>query len=477
MQTTLEDTERHTVRMTVEVPPDEYAKDLDRAYRKIAGQVRIPGFRQGKAPRQVIDAMVGREVVLEEFVHDTVPEYYAKAVNEHELIPIADPEIDIDDVDTAKPLRFTVTVEVRPKVELSPEDYEGLRIEAPATEPTDTEIDEYVDRLRERFAELDTVSRPARTGDHVLADVRAYVHDREVPEATRMGYLAEVGDENLIPELNKELEGARAGDILKFNAPVNRGGLDAAASEEAGASEPEEVSFQVLVKEVKTKRLPALDDEFATTASEFDTLAELRDDIRTKIREVKEVESAAAVRERALAALVANVNVDLPERLIDDETDHHLSTMQRRAERMGITMDALMQAQGIDELRLRADAREHATRDLVADLALEAVARNEKLEATPDEMDREIQALARAAKQDPKAVRRTLERSGRMIAVAGDIIRSKALDLIVERANIITDEPATSGDQPEAAADETTSETTNDATIEAAGDEGTESEQ
>ena len=469
MQTTLEDTERHTVRMTVEVPPDEYAKDLDRAYRKIAGQVRIPGFRQGKAPRQVIDAMVGREVVLEEFVHDTVPEYYAKAVNEHELIPIADPEFDIDDVDTAKPLRFTVTVEVRPRVELEPANYEGLTVEAPATEPTDAEIDEYVDRLRERFAELDTVSRPARTGDHVLADVRAYVHDREVPEATRMGYLAEVGDENLIPELNKELEGARAGDILKFNAPVNRGGLDAAASEEGAASEPEEVSFQVLVKEVKTKRLPALDDEFATTASEFDTLAELRDDIRTKIREVKEVESTAAVRERALAALVANVTVDLPERLIDDETDHHLTTMQRRAERMGITLDALMQAQGIDELRLRADAREHATRDLVADLALEAVARNEKLEATPEEMDREIQALARAAKQDPKAVRRTLERSGRMIAVAGDIIRSKALDLIVERTNIITiDEPAATEDHP-APADE--------ATTEATSEEGTESDQ
>ncbi len=466
MQTTLEDSERHTVRMTVEVPPDEYAKDLDRAYRKIAGQVRIPGFRQGKAPRQVIDAMVGREVVLEEFVHDTVPEYYAKAVNEHELVPIAEPEIDIDDVDTAKPLRFTVTVEVRPRVELGPEDYEGLRVEAPSTEPTAEEITEYLDRLRERFAELDTVSRPARNGDHVLADVRAYVHDREIPEATRMGYLAEVGDENLIPELNKELEGARAGDILKFNAPVNRGGLDAGASDEPDASEPEEVSFQVLVKEVKTKRLPALDDEFATTASEFDTLAELREDIRTKIREVKEVESTAAVRERALAALVANVTVDLPERLLDDETEHHLTTMQRRAERMGVTLDALMQAQGIDELRLRADAREHATRDLVADLALEAVARNEDLEATPEEIDREIGALARAAKQDPKAVRRTLERSGRMLAVAGDIIRSKALDLVVERADIITDRSAPAGDTKN-----------DDVPEESPPDEGTESEQ
>jgi trigger factor len=298
------------------------------------------------------------------------------------------------------------------------------------------------------------------------------VHDREIPEATRMGYLAEVGDENLIPELNKELEGARAGDILKFNAPVNRGGVERSEGDGDDDTASDEVSFQVLVKEVKSKRLPALDDEFATTASEFDTLGELRDDIRAKIREVKEVESNAAVRDRALAALVANIHVDLPERLLDEETEHHLTTMQRRAERLGISMEALMEAQGIDELRLRADAREHATRDLVADLALEAVARSEKIEATPEEMDREIAGLARAAKQDPKAVRRTLERSGRMIAVAGDIIRSKALDLIVERANIINDEH--DGAPPSARVE---AEPVEAEPVEAEHDEGTENEQ
>ena len=199
MQTTLEDTEKHTVRMTVEVAPDEFAKELDRAYRKVAGQVRIPGFRKGKAPRQIIDAMVGKDVVLEEFVHDTVPEYYAKAVNEHELVPIAEPEIDVDDVKETEPLRFTVTVEVRPRVELEPADYEGLRVEVPATEPTEAEVDEYVDRLRERFAELETVGRPARSGDYVVADVRGHVHDEEIPEATQIGYLAEVGDPKLLP--------------------------------------------------------------------------------------------------------------------------------------------------------------------------------------------------------------------------------------------------------------------------------------
>ena len=140
MQTTLEETDRHVVRLSVEVPPEEFARDLDRAYRKVAGQVRVPGFRKGKVPKQVIDARVGREVVLEEFVHDSVPVYYLRAIREHELAPIAEPEIDIDDVDSAKPLRFTATVEVRPRLQLEKEDYTGIHIDAPSEEAVHTRL-------------------------------------------------------------------------------------------------------------------------------------------------------------------------------------------------------------------------------------------------------------------------------------------------------------------------------------------------
>src|SRR2546427_5340054 len=179
MQTTVEEQARHTIRLVVEVPPEEFARDLDRAYRKVAGQVRIPGFRKGKAPRQVIDAMGGKDVVLEEFVHDSVPAYYVKAIDEHELVPIAEPEIDVDDVHEGQPFRFTATVEVRPRVDLDPAMYRGLRVEAPSAEPSAADVEEYVEHLRERFAELEPVPRPARTGDYVLADVRGHVHDTE----------------------------------------------------------------------------------------------------------------------------------------------------------------------------------------------------------------------------------------------------------------------------------------------------------
>lgn len=449
MQTTIEDAEKHSVRLIVEVPPEEFKKDLDKAYRKVAGQVRIPGFRKGKAPRQVIDAMVGRDAVLEEFVHDSVPVYYVRAVDEHELTPIAEPEIDLDDVEEGKPLRFTATVEVRPRVELDPEQYDGLKVEAPSAEPTDQEIDAYLDHLRERFAELEVVSRPARPGDYVLADVRGHIHDREIPEATRIGYLAEVGSGEFLPELDKELEGARSGDILRFNAtPPARAG-DQAAGEPPG----QEVAFQVLVKEVKAKKLPAADDEFAKTASEFDTLGELRDDIGAKLRELKEAEVRGLVRDLVLRRLLESVEVELPDRMVDRDTERHVQNLNRRAERAGVTVEQALEAQGWDELRFRSDARAHAIRDLTAELALEAVARREGLRVEREDLDGEIATLAGATRKEPKEVRRILERSGEIGSLAGDIIRSKALDLLVERADVTWTGGAAPGSGQEQSAD------------------------
>jgi trigger factor len=272
------------------------------------------------------------------------------------------------------------------------------------------------------------VGRPARPGDYVLADVRATVHGEEVPEATRVGYLAEVGSQELVPELDQELEGKRKGDILKFNATLPESfGPDLAGTE---------VTFTTLVKEVKAKKLPDADDEFAKTASEFDTMDELREDLRSKLRSLKEAESRAAVRDLVLRNLVDTVEVDLPERLVDEETEHRVESARERIERQGGTLEEALAQQGWDELRFRSDARAHATRAIKADLVLEAVARSEALEVTKEDMDREIQALAQATGKDQKEIRRLLERAGQVTSLAGDIIRSKALDLLVESADV-----------------------------------------
>ncbi|MFB3738620.1 MAG: trigger factor [Candidatus Velamenicoccus archaeovorus] len=427
MQTTVEQTDRHKVKLTVEIPADRFGKDLDRTYRKVAQQVRVPGFRKGKVPRRIIDAQLGKDAVLGEFLEDTVPEYYREALRDNELAPIADPDIELEQFEEGKDLVFTATVEVRPRLELEERDYRGLRVERPSTEVTDADVDEMVDRLRERFAELEPVAHPVRSGDYVVIDLRATVHGQEVPEATRPDYLYEVGTGEFTGKLDEELEGKRAGEILKFNAT-----LDERSGERAG----QEVSFQVLVKEVKAKKLPAADDDFAKTASEFDTLDELRQGLREQIAATKERAAQAEIRDRVLQALVDKVDVDLPDTLVDDETEHRVQHARERAERAGMTLEQLLEAQGFDELRFRSDARAHAVRAIRADLALEAVARAEDLEVTAEDLGREIASLAAALGRDPKEVASTLERTGQVVTLAGDIIRSKALDLLVEHAEV-----------------------------------------
>jgi trigger factor len=274
------------------------------------------------------------------------------------------------------------------------------------------------------------------------------VHDREVPEATRVGFLSEVGSEELVPELDKELEGKRTGEIVKFNAVLP----EKVGAEIAGT----EVTFQALVKDVKDKRLPPADDEFAKTASEFDTLDELRSDIRSRLATLKEAENRAVLRDRVLSTLIDAVDVELPERLVDEETDDRVRRAELRAEQAGTTLQDALAAQGWDELRLRSDARAHAVRAIKGDLVLEAVAREEGIEATPEDVEGEIDSLAAASGRDAREVRRILERTGQVRTLAGDIIRTKALDLIIERADVASgDGPASPEPEPHEPGDET----------------------
>jgi trigger factor len=437
MQTTVEETDKHKVKLTIEVPPDEFGKDLDRAYRKVARQVKIPGFRKGKVPRQVIDAQIGRDAVLGEFLEDSVPTYYRDAMRENDLAPIAQPDIDLQQVEEGKPFVFTATVEVRPRLRFEDADYKGIELDRPTSEVTDQDVDAMVDSLRERFAELEPVARPAHADDYVVMDIRASVHGQDVADATRQDYLYEVGSGEFGPKLDAELEGKRAGEILKVNDVL---------PERFGDDAGREVSLQVLVKDVRAKKLPAADDEFAKTASEFDTLRELRAELAKQIAQSKDRAADGIIRDAALGALIERTRVDLPESLVDEETGHRVSHARERAERAGTTLDQLLASQGFDELRFRADARQHAERAIIADLVLEAVARAEDIQVTPEELSREISGLAAALGREPKEVAKTLESSGQIASLAGDIIRSQALDILVEHANIRLKEDAIPSD-------------------------------
>jgi len=430
MQTTLEEVDKHKVKLTVAVPPDEVRPVLDLAYRHIAGRVSVPGFRKGKVPRKIIDAQVGRDTVLQEFLEHALRDFYLGAVREHELAPIADPDFDVLDVGDIEGtgFRFTATVEVRPRLSFEEADYKGIRIDRPSSDVTEADVDEQLERLRDRFAELEPVGRPSRRGDYVVADIRAYVHDQEVAEASGQGVLYEVGSGQLVPELDQEIEGKRKGEILKFNAK-----LPETFGERAG----QEVTFQILLKEVKAKVLPALDDDFARTASEFDSLDDLRADVKEKLGKLKEGSAQAALRDRALEALIDKVDVELPERLVDSETESRVQSARERADSQGVSLDQILEASGVDELQFRSDARAHALRAIKADLALEAVARAEGIQVSDEEVDAAVHEIAVQLQREPKDVRRSLERTGQITSLAGDIIRDKALNLVVERAEVV----------------------------------------
>jgi trigger factor len=430
MQSTLEEVDKHKVKLTVAVPADEARPVLDLAYRHIAGRVSVPGFRKGKAPRKIIDAQVGRATVLQEFLEHALHDFYLGAVREHELAPIADPDfgdLDVGDIEGSG-FKFTATVEVRPRLTFEEADYKGIRIERPSSDVTEADLDEQLERLRDRFAELEPVGRPARRGDYVIADIHAYIHDQEIPEASGQGVLYEVGSGQLVPELDQEIEGKRKGEILKLNAKL---------PETFGDRAGQEVTFQVLLKEVKAKVLPALDDDFARTASEFDSLDDLRGDVKEKLGKLKEGSAQAALRDRALDALIDKVDVELPERLVDAETESRVQSARERAERQGLSLEQILEASGVDELEFRSDARAHALRAIKADLALEAVARAEGIRVSDEELDAAVHEIAGSLDRDPKDVKRSLERTGQITSLAGDIIRDKALNLVVESAEVV----------------------------------------
>ena len=433
METTVETTDPHTVKLTIEVPEDEFGKDLDRTYRAIANQIKIPGFRKGKVPKQIIDTQIGQDAIFEEFVNSSVPAYFRQAVADEDLAPIADPDIDVQQLEPGKPFVFSATVEVRPRLSFEESDYTGIKVTKPPVEVTEQEIDDWIERLRERFSELEPVGRPVQQGDFVTVDLTVIKGGQKVEQASREDYLYFVGSGEVGEKLDVELVGTKPGAILKVSDA-----LPERFGEELGGAA---VDISVIVKDVKARRLPGVDDDFAKTASEFDTIQQLRDDLRERLTEVKEREAGAALRDLVLEAMIDKVDVDLPQSLIDEETDHRIHHARDRAERMGVGLEKMLELQGWDEARLREDSREHAIRAIKSDLVLEGIARNASLEVTAEEIGAEIAVLAQAYGREPKAVAKDLERSGQVVTLAGDIIRTKALDLLVERADVDTEQP------------------------------------
>jgi len=432
MKAVKEDLSPTRVRLTVEVPFDELKPSVDAAYKKLAGQVRVQGFRPGKVPPRILDQRVGRGTVLSEALEDAVPKFYSAAVTEQQVHILGRPELGVTSFKDGEPLVFTAEVDVRPDVVLP--EYDKLPITVDTARVTDADLDEQLQSMRERFAVLEGVARPVETGDFVSIDMAAHIAGEPVPDASTTGLSYEVGSEGLVPGLDEALIGMAEGAASTFTSSLVEGpkkGADAQVS--------------VTVLSVKTKVLPALDDEFATTASEFDTLAELTDDLRARLRRGRQLQQGMAARDKVLEVLLERVDLALPQAAVDAEIEARMHSLSHQLQNAGLTLEGYL----ADEERPRedfdAEVRSSAEQAVKASLLLDALARNEEIGVDDAELTEQVVSRAQRAGMDPQAYADQLVQSGQIPALAGELVRGKALALVLESA-VITDTDGASVD-------------------------------
>ena len=426
MKTDVEELSPTRVKLTIEVPFDELKPSLDRAYKEVARQVRVPGFRPGRVPPRVIDQRIGRGAVLEQAVNEAVPELYGKALEEHDVFALGQPAVEITKLDDGKELAFTAEVDIRPKFDLP--DINGMPVTVDNAEVDPDQVEEYIGALRERFASLKGADRPVAEGDFVSIDLSAEAGGEVVEDAQANGVSYEVGSGQMLDGLDEALVGMSAGESKTFTAELAGGKL-------AG----EQADVTVKVDSVKVKELPELDDDFAQSASEFDTLGELRAGTRTQLEGMRRVSQVSQARERALDALLAKVDIPLPEDLIEREVASRKEALSERLSRSGNTMDEYLEATNTTAEQLDEQLEQDARRSVKSGFVLDKLATEEELGVDQEELAAYVTEQAYRIGVPPDRLARELSERGQLASVAADVLRGKALTLIAERA-AVTDE-------------------------------------
>jgi trigger factor len=399
VKTDVEELSPTRVRLSVEVPFDELKPSLDKAYREVGRQVRIPGFRPGRVPPPVIDRRVGRDVVLTQAVNDAIPELYTKAVTDSDVVALGQPEVEITNLDDGKELTFTAEVDIRPRFELP--DLSELAVEVDGTLVTPDEVEERLAMLQDRFASLKGVQRPVEDGDHVSIDLSASVDGKPVEDAQASGLSYAVGSESLLDGLDQTLTGMSAGDSATFASEL-------AGGEFAGR----EAEVTVTVHSVKAKEVPDLDDDFAQLASEFDTLGELRADTRAQLERDKTMQQVIQARNSALEAVLAQVDMPLPEGVVAEEMT------------------------GQTEEQFEADIEERARRAVKVTFVLDELARNEELGVDQAELSAYVMRQAEQMGVSPDKLAQQLVDNGQLNFAAAEVLRGKAMNVIAERVKV-----------------------------------------
>lgn len=440
LTTTTTELPESRVRVEAQVSPAEIEKSLERAARAIGRDMRIPGFRKGKVPAPVIIQRVGRDAVLDEAVRDGIPKWYVEAIDEAGIDPVGDPDLDIGDLPEAgQPLSFTIEIGVLPKAELGT--YKGVEVGRAEPEAAEEDIQRELDQLRERSGTLEAVDRPAQMGDYTVIDFLGKKDGEPFEGGEGRDFPLELGSGRFIPGFEEQLQGVGAGEerVVEVTFPE-----DYQAEHLAGQS----VTFEVTVKEVKEKRLPELDDEFAETTAGFDSLEELKEDIASRLREREEGRLEQAFRDAALDAVVAGATVDVPDPLIEARAKELWERMLHQLSHQGISKEMYLQISNRTEEDLLAEARPDAEQQLRREAVLKAVVEAEKIEISDEDLLEALEPTAAAQQTKPKKLLERLKSSGRIDEAREDLAKRRALDLIADEAVAISVEEAEKRGKP-----------------------------
>ncbi|MGW4077687.1 trigger factor [Streptomyces asiaticus] len=431
MKSAVENLNPTRVRLTVEVPFEELKPSLDAAYKKINQQVTVPGFRKGKIPARIIDQRFGRGAVLEEAVNEALPKFYTDAVNEGELNPLGQPEVDITELKDNELLTFTAEVDIRPSIEIP--DYSGIEVTVDAVEVSDEDVDKSVEQLRERFATTSPVERAAAEGDIVVIDLEAKVDGEVLEDGVASGVTYTIGSGELLDGIDEAVTGLEAGGEATFTSELK-----------GGSAQGKEAEVSVKVSEVKARELPELDDDFAQLASEFDTLEELRGDSRKRLERSKKFEQATQAQEKVLDALLELVEVPIPEKLLQDEINTRKHNLEHhQLGQMGLNLESYLQMQDKTAEEFDAELKEQAEKGIRTQFVLDELVNKEQLSVGQEELTEHLMRRAQSSGMSPDQFAQAVVEGGQVPMLVGEVARGKALAVVVEAAKVVDDKGET----------------------------------
>lgn len=423
MSVQVEKLEKSMAKLTIEASAEDFEAAIDKAYKKNKSKIAMPGFRKGKAPRKMIEKMYGAGIFYEDAANAIIPDAYADAAKESGLEIVAQPEIDVVQIESGKPFIFTATVAVKPEVTLG--EYKGIEVEKKTAEVTDEDINAEIDRVRENNSRMITVDdRATQDGDTVIIDFDGYVDGEQFEGGKAEDYSLVLGSHTFIDNFEDQLVGKNIGDDVEVNVTFP----DQYQAEEL---QGKPAVFKVKVKEIKVKELPEVDDEFAQDVSDFDTLAEYKEDLKKKLLESAEAAISREKEEAVITKIIENAQMDIPEPMVDTQTRQMMQEFAQRIQSQGLSLEQYMQFTGLTPQKMIEELKPQALKRIQSRLVLEAVVAAENIEATEEEVQKEIENMASMYQMEADKLKDLMgEEEKKQISL--DVAVQKAVDLVVE---------------------------------------------